>query len=88
LEDGRDHTDLEDDFVGIVNEIPLPGIDVRYELVSDDGARLGVVHHRSESRSWCSSSVRIQTCRTTSFDAEESRTLAELLGVSQVAKDA
>ena len=57
--------------MGIVNEIPLPGIDVRYKLVSDDSARLGVVHHRSESMSWCSSSVRIQTCRTTSSDAEE-----------------
>ena len=33
--------------MGIVNEIPLPGTGVRFEFVTEDGARVGVVHHRS-----------------------------------------
>ena len=73
----------------IVTETPLPGIGVRYEFVTEDGARVGVVHHRSGER------------EIVLYDAddpdtgkdlvrlgpEDSRTLAELLGVSQVAKD-
>jgi K+/H+ antiporter YhaU regulatory subunit KhtT len=75
------HTDLEDDFVGIVSEIPLPGIGVRYEFVTEDGARVGVVHHRSGMRELV---LFERDDPDTSHDlvrlsAEESRTLAELL---------
>jgi TrkA domain protein len=73
----------------IVSEVPLPGIGVRYEFETEDGARLGVVHHRSGLREL------VQFERNdpdTSHDLvrlspDDSRTLAELLGVSQVAKD-
>ena len=36
--------------MSIVNEIPLPGIGVRYEFVTHDGDRVAVVHHRSGVR--------------------------------------
>jgi hypothetical protein len=33
--------------VAVVNEVELPGIGVRYEFVTEGGARVGVVHHRT-----------------------------------------
>ena len=36
--------------MSVVNEIPLPGIGVRYEFVTHDGDRVAVVHHRSGYR--------------------------------------
>jgi TrkA domain protein len=73
----------------IVSETPLPGIGVRYEFVTEDGTRAGVVHHRSGMRELV---FFEREDPDTSHDlvrlsAEDSRTLAELLGVSQVAKD-
>jgi TrkA domain protein len=73
----------------IVSETPLPGIGVRYEFVTDDGARLGVIHHRTGLRELV---LFEPEDPDTSHDlvrlsAEDGRTLAELLGVSQVARD-
>lgn len=72
-----------------MNEVRLPGIGVRYEFVTEGGARVGVIHHRSGEREvvlyeredpdTCHDLLRL--------GAEDSRTLAELLGVSQVSKD-
>jgi TrkA domain protein len=72
----------------IVRETPLP-IGVRYDFVTEGGARVGVVHHRSRMRELVLFEVEDPD---TSHDLvrlsrEDSRTLAELLGVSQVAKD-
>lgn len=77
------------DRVAVVSETPLPGIGIRYEFVAQDGRRIGVVHHRSGVREL----VRYERDDPdTSLDLlrlgpEDSRTLAELLGASQVAKD-
>ena len=77
------------DAVAVVSETPLPGIGVRYEFVARDGRRIGVVHHRSGVREL----VRYEgDDPDTSRDLlrlgpEDSRTLAELLGASQVARD-
>jgi TrkA domain protein len=73
----------------LVTEIPLPGIGVRYEFLTEDGARVGVVHHRSGVRELVlferddpdTSHVLVR------LGPDDSRTVAELLGVSQVAKD-
>jgi hypothetical protein len=43
-------SDQEGEGRGIVSETPLPGIGVRYEFVTEDGARLGVIHHRTGVR--------------------------------------
>jgi TrkA domain protein len=75
--------------VAVVNEIPLPGVGVRYEFVTQKGDRVGVVHHRSGLRELV---LFEREDPDTSHDLlrlepEDSRTLAELLGVSQVAKE-
>ena len=67
----------------------MPGIGVRYEFITEDGSRVGVVHHRSGVRELV---VFERDDPDTSHElvrlsVEDSRTLAELLGVSQVAKD-
>lgn len=75
--------------MAVIKEVPLPGIGVRYEFVTDDGARVAVIHHRTGERELVMYEVQDPD---TGHDllrlgAEDSRTLAELLGVSQVAKD-
>jgi TrkA domain protein len=73
----------------LVDETALPGIGVRYEFSTEDGSRIGVVHHRSGVRELLlferddpdTSHVLVR------LEHDDSRTLAELLGVSQVAKD-
>ena len=75
--------------MAVVNEVPLPGIGVRYEFELLDGSRVGVVHHRSGTREIV---MFERGDPDTSHDLlrlgpEDSRTLAELLGVSQVSKD-
>jgi TrkA domain protein len=75
--------------MALVSEIPLPGVGIRYEFVTEDGVRVGVVHHRSGVRELV---VFERADPDTSHDllrlgSEDARTLAELLGVSQVAKD-
>ena len=75
--------------MAVVREVPLPGIGVRYEFDLQDGHRVGVVHHRSGRREIV---VFERDDPDTSHDLlrlgpEDSRTLAELLGVSQVAKE-
>ncbi|MGH2635817.1 MAG: cation:proton antiporter regulatory subunit [Actinomycetota bacterium] len=75
--------------MAVVNEIRLPGIGVRYEFVTEDGNRIGLVHHRSGVRELVLFELDDPD---TSHDLlrlgpEDARTLAELLGVSQVAKD-
>jgi TrkA domain protein len=75
--------------VAVVRETQLAGIGIRYEFTAQDGRRIGVVHHRSGEREL----VRYDgDDPDTSHDLlrlgpEDSRTLAELLGASQVAKD-
>ena len=72
-----------------VSTTALPGIGIRYEFVAHDGHRIGVVHHRSGVREL----VRYEgDDPDTSYDLlrlgpEDSRTLAELLGASQVSRD-
>jgi TrkA domain protein len=73
----------------LVNEVRLPGIGVRYEFVTEDGSRVGVIHHRPGDRELV---VYEQDDPDRSHDllrlsAEDGRTLAELLGASQVAKE-
>jgi TrkA domain protein len=78
-----------DVLVAVVNEIPLPGIGIRYEFVTEAGIRVAVIHHRSGVRELLAFE---REDPDTAHDllrlgSEDSRTLAELLGVSQVAKD-
>ena len=72
-----------------VSETTLPGVGVRYEFTTSDGQRVCVVHHRGGRREIVlfdeedpdSSAGGIR------LDKDDSRTLAELLGSSQIVKE-
>lgn len=72
-----------------MNEVRLPGIGVRYEFVTENGARVGVIHHRTGEREIVLYEADDpDTCHDLlRLGPEDSRTLAELLGVSQVSRD-
>lgn len=75
--------------MAIVNETRLPGIGVRYEFDTEEGIRLGVIHHRTGVRELV---LYERDDPDTAHDLirlgpEDARTLAELLGVSQVAEE-
>lgn len=75
--------------MALVNEVRLPGVGIRYEFETADGARVGVIHHRSGERELVAYEPDDpDTCRELlRLGPEESRILAELLGVSQIAKE-
>jgi TrkA domain protein len=79
----------EDGAMAVINEVRLPGVGVRYEFVTEDGARVGVIHHRTGEREVVLYEADDpDTCHDLlRLGADDSRTLAELLGVSQVAKE-
>lgn len=69
-----------------VVETQLPGVGVRYEFTTSDGVRVGVLFHRSGRRE-----ILVydrddpDACRTVlHLSADDTRTLSELLGASQV----
>lgn len=71
-----------------VHETQLPGVGVRHDFVTQAGDRVGVLHHRTGRRELlvydhedpdaCRAVVRLE--------AEDTRTLGELLGSSQVSE--
>lgn len=71
-----------------VQETQLPGVGIRYDFVTSDGQRVGVLVHRSGRRELllydrddpdaCRAVVRL--------DSDDTRTLAELLGASHVSE--
>ena len=75
--------------MAIVRETRLPGVGVRLEFESESGTRVAVIHHRTGERDLVvydrdDPDAGREVVR---LGHEDSRTLAELLGVSQVAKD-
>jgi TrkA domain protein len=74
--------------MGDVQETQLPGVGIRYDFVTSDGARVGVLVHRSGERELllydrddpdaCRAVIRL--------DTDDTRTLAELLGASHVSE--
>lgn len=75
--------------MAVIDEVRLPGVGVRYEFVTEGGARVGVIHHRTGERELVLYEADDpDTCHDLlRLGPEDSRTLAELLGVSQVAKE-
>lgn len=82
----------DDDGAGLpgasVEETRLPGIGVRYDFVTQNGERLGVVHHRTGRRELVFYEAEDPDCvaMNVELDESESRTLAELLGGAKVAE--
>lgn len=73
----------------VVQETPLPGVGIRFEFRSSSGRRICVIHHRSGFREIAVEDERDPdaTRSVLALDEEDSRTLAELLGASQVARE-
>jgi TrkA domain protein len=69
-----------------VDETRLPGVGVRYDFVTDEGRRIGVISHFSGRRSLLLyDSADPDSCRdTVDLDDDDLRTLADLLGASHV----
>jgi TrkA domain protein len=72
-----------------VKGIELPGVGVRYEFVTEEGRRVGVVSHRSGRREIYLADRddpdRFQ--RVLGLSEKDARTLAEVLGASRVAEE-
>lgn len=69
-----------------IEETQLPGVGVRYEFVTEDGERVGVVHHRGGRR-------EVFVCRADEPDSvalsldmtdDEAHTFGEMMGVATV----
>jgi TrkA domain protein len=70
-----------------VTETQLPGVGVRYEFTTADGQRVGVLSHRGGRREILVYDRRDPDAATglLQLSAEDTQTLSELLGASQVA---
>ncbi len=73
----------------VVHETPLPGVGVRLEFRTSTGRRVSVIHHHSGRRELTvdDPSDPDATREMLSLDEGESRTLAELLGASQIERE-
>ncbi len=71
-----------------VAETPLPGVGVRYDFVTTAGDRVGVLVHRTGRRELLLyDSADPDACgRVVRLDADDTHTLAELLGGNQVSE--
>lgn len=69
-----------------VTETQLPGVGVRYEFTTHDGALLGVLHHHGGRREIVvyDEDDPDRASSVVELDADDSRTLSELLGATQV----
>ncbi|MFP5332787.1 MAG: cation:proton antiporter regulatory subunit [Acidimicrobiia bacterium] len=72
-----------------ISETQLPGVGVRYEFLTEDGERIGVVHHRGGRR-------EVFVCRAEEPDAvalsldlneDEAHTFGEMMGVATVVEN-
>ena len=72
--------------MGDITETQLPGVGVRYDFSTADGSRIGVLWHRSGRRELLLYDRRDpDACQAViNLDPDDTRTLAEMLGSSQV----
>lgn len=69
-----------------VEQIPLPGIGIRYDIVTESGRRVGVVSHRTGRRDLVVYDVDDPDTATEqiALNDDEARTLAEVLSATLV----
>lgn len=74
--------------MGEVRETPLPGVGVRHEFETESGEQVAVVSHRSGRREIVVYDRRDPDRASTALhlSRDDTRTLAELLGASQVSE--
>lgn len=75
--------------MSVVREIRLPGVGVRFEFETGQGVQMAVIHHRTGDRELIVYDLEDPDAGRdlVRLGTEDSHTLAELLGGSQVAKD-
>lgn len=69
-----------------IEEVALPGVGVRYDFTTEEGLRVGVVHHRTGRREVfiCPSTDPDSAFLTMNLTDDEAHTLVDVLGGSQV----
>lgn len=69
-----------------IEETPLPGLGIRYEFQTEDGRRVGVIHHRAGRRELfvCPPDDPDSAAFTLNLSDDESHALAEALGGSRI----
>ncbi|MDX1449099.1 MAG: cation:proton antiporter regulatory subunit [Acidimicrobiia bacterium] len=69
-----------------IEETQLPGVGVRYEFVTEDGERVGVVHHRGGRREMfvCRAEEPDSVALSLDLNDDEAHTLGEMMGVATV----
>jgi TrkA domain protein len=72
-----------------IKEVKLPGLGVRYEFITQEGKRVGVVSHRSGRKELYLPDPSDPDAfkRTLGLTDEDARTLAEILGGSRIAEE-
>jgi TrkA domain protein len=72
-----------------VKEVELPGVGVRYEFITEEGNRVGIVSHRSGRREIYLADPHDpdRFKLALGLSEEDARTLAEMLGASRVAEE-
>jgi TrkA domain protein len=81
-----EYTAEREETMAEVTETQLPGVGVRYEFTTSDGQRVGVLSHRGGRREIFVYDRRDPDAASTllQLSADDTRTLSELLGASQV----
>jgi TrkA domain protein len=72
-----------------IKEVELPGVGVRYEFVTDEGKRVGVVSHRSGRREvyLADPADPDRFKRALGLSEDDARAFSEMLGASRVAQE-
>ncbi len=69
-----------------IEETPLPGLGIRYEFLTEDGQRIGVVHHRTGRRELfiCPPDDPDSAAVTLNLTDDDSHALSDALGGSRI----
>lgn len=72
-----------------IQETNLPGVGVRYEFLTSEGQRIGVIHHRTGRRELfvCPRDDPDRPAASLDMSETDSHTLIDVLGGSQVVKN-
>jgi TrkA domain protein len=72
-----------------IQQTPLPGVGMRYDFTTEEGLRVGVVHHRSGRRELflCAAEDPDSARVTLDLTEDETRALIDVLGGSQIVEN-
>jgi TrkA domain protein len=72
--------------VARIEETPLPGLGIRYDFVTEEGQRIGVIHHRTGRRELfvCPPDDPDSASLTLNLSDDDSHALSDALGGSRI----